>query len=104
MIQMRSTFCLVLAFLMAFTFTTNSAFANDTKDQSDIVTSHDPQSRMSEVKKVSEKKSGSGWLWGILGIAVVAGGIAALAGGGSDSGGGDDSGTPTTTGDYDFSW
>ena len=103
MIQMRSTFCLVLAFLMLFTFMTNSAFANDTKDQSAVVTSHDPKSRMSEVKKAS-KKSGSGWLWGILGIAVVAGGIAILAGGGSDSGGGDDPGTPTTTGDYDFSW
>jgi len=103
MIQMRSTFCLVIVFLMVFTFTTNSAFANDIKDQSTVVTSHDPKSRMSEVKKVSEKKSGSGWLWGILGILVVGGGIAALAGGGSDSGGGDDGGG-STTGNYDFSW
>jgi len=101
--QVRSIFCIILVILMVFSTTINNAIAKDTKDEKTEVTSHEPKTRMSEVKKAS-KKSGSGWLWGILGLAVVAGGIAALAGGGSDSGGGDDPDTPTTTGDYDFSW
>jgi len=103
MYQLRSIVCIVLAVLMIFSFAATQSIASDNKEPNDAVTTHEPKSRMSEVKKVS-KKSGSGWLWGVLGLAVVAGGIAALVDGDSDSGGGDDSGTPTTTGDYDFSW
>lgn len=103
MYQIRSIICLGLALLMIISFSINPAMAKSEKGQTNTTTQHEPKSRMSEVKKVS-KKSGSGWLWGILGIVLVAGGVAALAGGGSDGGGGDDPITPTTTGNFDYSW
>jgi hypothetical protein len=101
--QIRSIICVFLAFLMVISFSVNPALAKSDKDQNNTITQHEPKSRMSEVKKGS-KQGGGGWLWGILGVAVVAGAVAALAGGGGDGGGGGDDGPVSTTGNYDFTW
>ncbi|MBW2635261.1 MAG: hypothetical protein JRE14_14280 [Deltaproteobacteria bacterium] len=85
MCQMRSIVCVVLAFMMLITVSINPAVAKSSTDPDSVVTSHEPKTRMSEVKKDTGKKSGKMWLWILLGAVVVAGGAAAIAGGGDDS-------------------
>jgi len=106
MFRLQSIICVVLAVLMLFSFSINPAVAKSTESDS-AVTSHEPKTRMSEVKKDTGKNSSKTWLWILLGAVVIGGGIAAMIGGSSsDSGssGGGDGGETSTTGNYDFSW
>ena len=96
MYRLRSILCMFLVLLMVSSICQNYAIAKS--DDNTTVTPHEPKSRMSEVKKVSEK-GGGGWLWGILGVVIVGGIAVALAGGG-----GDGDGDTSTTGEYEFTW
>ena len=107
MCRTRSIVCIVLAFSMLFSVSINPVVAKSGTDPDSTVTSHEPQTRMSEVKKDTGKKSSKTWLWILLGAVVVAGGVAAAASGGSSDSGGSSEGTTTTTsttGNYDLSW
>jgi len=107
MCRLRTIFCVFLAFLMLFSIGINPVVAQSTNPES-TVTSHEPKTRMTEVKKDTGKKSSKTWLWVLLGAVVIGGGIAALAGGGSSDSSGSSGGSSTTvtstTGNYDFSW
>ena len=106
MFRLRTTICLTLAVIMFFSFGINPVTAQTTSDPESTVTSHEPKTRMSEVKKDTGKKSSKTWLWILIGAVVVGGAAAALAGGGSSDSGSGSSGSAatSTTGNYDFSW
>jgi len=107
MCRFRSIICVFLMVLMLFSVSINPAVAQNNTDSDSVVTSHEPKTRMSEVKKDTGKKSSKTWLWVLLGAVVVAGGVAALASGGSSDSGSSGGGTTdntSTTGNYDFSW
>ena len=55
---------------------------------------------------VEKVKKGHGWIWAMLGVALVGGAVAALAGGasGGSSDGSNKGATPSTSGSYEFSW
>ena len=74
------------------------------KEATPTITEHMPQSRI-VVEKDIPGSGGKSWLWILLGVALVAGGVAALAGS-SDSGGGSSGSTDsqTPTGDVTVGW
>ena len=95
---MRSLLCLsVIFYFLAATVDFAVAANNNLENQ---VTNHEPKTRVSDLKDLPKGKGGN-WLWALLGVVAVAGGVAAMAGGGGDSGGGDGG---DTTGSVGGSW
>ena len=96
---MRSLLCLAV-FLFFNTATVDFAVATNSNIDGQITT-HEPKTRISDLKDLPKGKGGN-WLWAILGVIAVAGGAAAMAGG--DGGGGGDDGGGANTGSVGGSW
>ena len=78
---MRSLLCLAV-FLFFNTATVDFAVATNSNIDGQITT-HEPKTRISDLNDLP-KGTGGNWLWAILGVVAVAGGVAAMAGGGGD--------------------
>ena len=83
---MRSVLCLAVIFYFNAATVDFTAAANNKMENQ--VTSHEPKTRISDLKDLPKEKGGK-WLWALLGVVAVAGGVAAAASGGSSGGGGD---------------
>jgi hypothetical protein len=80
----------------------NLSIAQEESSENTKVTEHKPEGVVSTEKKPRKSK---GWLWAIVGILAVVGGVAALGGGGGGGGGGSDSSDDAApTGEYEFTW
>lgn len=95
---MRSILCLAVIFYFNTPIVGFAVAANDNLENR--VTNHEPKTRVSDLKDLPEGKSGN-WLWALLGVVAVVGGVAAMAGGGGDGGG---SGGGDNTGSVGGSW
>jgi hypothetical protein len=74
-----------MGMILAMVLTPWPAEAASTIQEDDRrISIHEPQSRVSDEIEISGDK-GRHWLWILLGVVVIAGGIAAIAGGGEDS-------------------
>ena len=98
---MRSLLCLAVIFY--FNAATADVAVAASSDLDNQITTHEPKTRISDLKDLPKGKGGN-WLWAILGALAVAGGVAAMAGGGDGGGGGDDGGGGGTTGSVGGSW
>ena len=76
----------------------NLSIAQEDSAENTKITVHKPEGVILIDEKPDKRK---GWLWAIIGVLAVAGGVAALSGG--SSGGGDDDPTQPT-GSYTGSW
>ena len=94
--------CLLLMAHINLSYTETTSAAAINKNAGGQVTEHEPNTRISDLKDMPQKKSGV-WLWVLLGILVAAAGVAALAGGG-DSGGGGSEEAAVDTGSVGGSW
>lgn len=99
---MKVFFCLLLmAHINLYYNDTTCAAATNTSGEGQV-TEHEPNTRISNLKDMPKEKSGV-WLWVLLGVLVVAGGVAALAGGSDSEGGGSNEGA-VDTGSVGGSW
>lgn len=71
--------------------------------ETEAITAHTPQSRVSDEKEIPDRSNGNKWLWIVLGALVVAGGVAALSGG-DDGGGGSSDSTTEGAGSVGVTW
>jgi len=94
--------CLLLMLHINFSYidTTGAAVTNTNAEGQ--ITEHEPNTRISNLKDMPKDKSGV-WLWALLGVLVVAVGVAALASGSDSGGGGSDEGG-VDTGSVGGSW
>jgi len=100
---LRSVLCLIVIFYVNFyTINTDYAGAAEINPESQI-TEHEPKARISNLKDLPKGKGGN-WLWAILGVVAVAGGVAAMAGGGGGGGGGSGDSDDANTGSVGGSW
>ncbi len=95
----RLILCVTVIMHVSYASNGHLASAADTVSD-DRITQHEPKTRISDLKDLP-KAGGGSWLWGILGVLIIAGGAAALAGGG---GGGDDDDDDDNTGSVGGSW
>ena len=75
----------------------NLSIAQEDLPENTKVTVHKPEGLILTEKKPSKSKV---WLWALIGVLAVVGGVAAVAGG--SGGGGSDQ--TSSTGDHEFTW
>ena len=70
----------IILTITVFLLFTQTAFAGDK------ITPYPPETKQTPaIEEVKEEKGGVSWLWIILGVVAVGGGVAVAAGGGSSS-------------------
>lgn len=95
---LRSILCLmVISYVNFYTINIDYAVAAEINQESQV-TEHEPKVRTSNLKDLPKGKGGN-WLWAMLGVVAIAGGVAAIIGGG-DSGDTDDANTGSVGGSW----
>ena len=74
---LRSILCLmVISYVNFYTINIDYAVAAEINQESQV-TEHEPKVRISNLKDLPKGKGGN-WLWAILGVVAIAGGVAAM--------------------------